>query len=161
VRARLGTPCSRVWFNSRMRPCQGRDDGATPFTRSIIGGVAHKQSARLTCERQRGQQSSLPPFLSLWCSPANTPSSQAGDHRSEAGRGRQLQFALKALSAMHSLGKRISPVQFRVRDPVLMAVRQHRSRASAQVGFISPPRPGQHRRLLPFCLHAAACGLLL
>lgn len=24
----------RVWFNSRMRPCQGRDDGATPFTRS-------------------------------------------------------------------------------------------------------------------------------
>ena len=25
----------RVWFNSRMRPCQGRDDGAIPFTRSI------------------------------------------------------------------------------------------------------------------------------
>jgi hypothetical protein len=52
----------RVWFNSRMRPCQGRDDGATPFTRSITGGVAHQQSARLTCERQRGQHSSLPPF---------------------------------------------------------------------------------------------------
>ena len=40
-------------------------------------------------------------------------------------------IALKALSAMHSLGKRISPVQFRVRAPF-------RSRASAQVGFISP-----------------------
>lgn len=26
----------RVWFNSRMRPCQGRDDGATPFTRSTF-----------------------------------------------------------------------------------------------------------------------------
>ena len=52
----------RVWFNSRMRPCQGPDDGATPFTRSITGGVAHQQSTRSTCERQRGQHSSLPPF---------------------------------------------------------------------------------------------------
>ena len=56
------TNFSRVWFNSRMRPCQGRDDGATPFTRSIFGDVAHQQSARLTCERQRGQHSSFPPF---------------------------------------------------------------------------------------------------
>ena len=81
------------------------------------GDVAHQQSARLTCERQRGQHSSLPPFsrghssasqsgcftcirskaqillpspfLSLWCSPANMPASHAGDHRSEAGQGRQ------------------------------------------------------------------------
>ena len=29
------------------------------------------------------------PFPSLWCSPANTPASHVGDHRSEAGRGRQ------------------------------------------------------------------------
>ena len=107
----------RVWFNSRMRPCQGRDNGAIPFTRSIsVGSVAHQQSARLTCERQRGQHSPLPPFfrgyssvsragasrapgrrresfcphhLSLWCSPDNTPASHAGDHRSEAGQGRQ------------------------------------------------------------------------
>ncbi len=35
ARVRPGTPLLRVWFNSRMRPCQGRDDGATPFTRSI------------------------------------------------------------------------------------------------------------------------------
>jgi hypothetical protein len=141
-----GDTISRVWFNSRMRPCQGRGDGATPFTRSSLwGGVAHQQSARLTCERQRGQHSSLPPFsrghssasqsgcftcirskarfllpspfLSLWCSPANTPASQAGDHRSEAGQGHHVQ-ALKALSAMHSLGKRFSPVQFRVRAPI-------------------------------------------
>ena len=106
----------RVWFNSRMRPCQGRDNGAIPFTRSIsVGSVAHQQSARLTCERQRGQHSPLPPFFrghssvsragashapgrrrdssltisSLWCSPDNMPASHAGDHRSEAGQGHQ------------------------------------------------------------------------
>ena len=45
--------------------------------------------------------------------------------------------ALKALSAMPSLGKRISPVQLRVRDPF-------RNRASAQAGFISQLRRGQH-----------------
>jgi hypothetical protein len=96
----------------------GRDNGAIPFTRSIsVGSVAHQQSARLTCERKRGQHSPLPPFfeegiaqsaervlhmhqvearfllpspfLSLWCSSANTPASHAGDHRSEAGQGRQ------------------------------------------------------------------------
>ena len=30
-----------------------------------------------------------PHLLSLWCSPANMPASHAGDHRSEAGQGRQ------------------------------------------------------------------------
>ena len=34
----------RVWFNSRTRPCHGRDIGATPFTRSNFEGIA--QSAR-------------------------------------------------------------------------------------------------------------------
>jgi hypothetical protein len=45
VRVRLGTPSFlRVWFNSRMRPCQGRDNGAIPFTRSIfVWSVAHQQ----------------------------------------------------------------------------------------------------------------------
>ena len=33
--------------------------------------------------------------------------------------------------------------------PATVAARKHRSRASAQVGFISPLRPGQHRRLRP------------
>ena len=109
----------RVWFNSRMRPCQGRDNGAIPFTRSIfVGSVAHQQSARVTCERQRGQHSPLPPGLSanrqspmtnsfalrllaiehwsftqsvpsLWCSPDNMPASHGGNHRCEAGQGSQ------------------------------------------------------------------------
>ena len=35
------------------------------------------------------------------------PASHAGDHRSKAGQGHQFHFALKALLAMHSLGKRI------------------------------------------------------
>jgi hypothetical protein len=38
------------------------------------------------------------PFLSLWCSPANTPASQAGDHRSEAGQGRQCSSPQSILS---------------------------------------------------------------
>ena len=60
--------------------------------------------------------------------------------------------APKALSAMRSLGKRLSSVQLRMRAPILrppamVAVR--RSRASVQAGFISPLCPGQHRRLRP------------
>ena len=59
-----GDTILRVWFNSRMRPCQGRDNGAIPFTRSIsVGSVAHQQSARVTCERQRGQHSPFPPIF--------------------------------------------------------------------------------------------------
>ena len=54
--------------------------------------------------------------------------------------------ALKAFSAMRSIGIGASSVQFRVRAPDW----QHRSRASAQVGFISSLCPGQHRRLRPF-----------
>ena len=141
-----GDTISRVWFNSRMRPCQGRDDGATPFTRSIFGGVAHQQSARLTCERQRGQHSSLPPFfrghssasqsgcvtcirskarillpspfLSLWCSPVNMPASHAGDHRSEAGQGHQLHSPSKHCQRCIRSVSEFSSVQFRVRAPV-------------------------------------------
>lgn len=159
-----------------MRPCQGRDDGATPFTRSILGGVAHQQSARLTYERQRGQHSSLPPFSEGIAQPVRADASHASGRRRESfcphhfcpcgvvqptrlSLKQEITgakpvwdatfFALKALSAMHSLGKRISPVQFRVRDPFLV-VRKDRSRASAQVGFISPLCPGRHRRLRPF-----------
>src|SRR5207249_2539310 len=65
-----GTRFLRVWFNSRMRPCQGPDNGAIPFTRSIP---------------------------SLWCSPDNMPAAYAGDHRSEAGQGRQISFAIYEL----------------------------------------------------------------
>ena len=128
-----------------MRPCQGRDDGATPFTRSTFWGRSSSaersfdmreveraalfaptifrghssasQSGCFTCIRSKARVLLPSPFLSLWCSPANTPASQAGDHRSEAGQGRHVQ-ALKALSAMHSLGKRISPVQLRVGAPI-------------------------------------------
>ena len=53
-----------MWFSSPAGRAvrdgrEGRDDGAIPFTRSIfIGSVAHQQSARVTCERQKGQQDS-------------------------------------------------------------------------------------------------------
>ena len=107
-----------MWFNSRMRLCQGRDDGATPFTRS-------------TCPCGVVQPTRLPLMQEI-----------TGSRRGGTVRDASL-FALKALSAMPSLGKRTSPVQFRVGTPF-------RSRASAQVGFISPLCPGQHRRLRPF-----------
>ena len=110
---------------------------------------------------------------SLWRSPANMPASHAGDHRSEAGQGRHLLSArgsrgiadppdsesgslgrasrlaptnfnaLKAFPVMHSLGRRANSVQFRVRAPF-------RNRASAQAGFISQLRRGQHSGLRPF-----------
>ena len=187
-----------------MRPCQGRDDGATPFTRSIFGGVAHQQSARLTCERQRGQHSSLPPFSEGIAQPVRADASHASGRRREsfcphhfcpcgvvqptclplmqeitgAKPVRDANFiALKALSAMHSLGKRISPVQFRVRAPFSSARSQssqrssrfHKpavSRAALETATISPPcsslrisfvkkvLPGQHRLEAPSILLA-------
>src|SRR5881628_552448 len=48
------------------------------------------------------------PFLSLWCSPDNMPASHAGDHRSEAGQGHQISFAI-----------------YELRFPILVAVRKH------------------------------------
>ena len=52
-------------------------------TVQLITGVALDEC--LGPERYRKRA----PFLSLWCSPANMPASHAGDHRSEAGQGRQ------------------------------------------------------------------------
>ena len=66
--------------------------------------------------------------------------SQAGDHRSEAGQGRQFR-APKAFLAMRSVGIGGSSVQFRVRAPIWACVRIHRSRASAQASFIRSLRP--------------------
>lgn len=73
-----------------MRPCQGRDDGATPFTRS-------------TCPRGVVQPTRLPLMQEI------TGAKPVRDASF---------FALKALSAMHSLGKRVSPVQLRVGAPI-------------------------------------------
>src|SRR6058998_1354384 len=60
------------------------------------------------------------PFLSLWCSPDNMPASHAGDHRSEAGQGRQfpargsLGIADPPDSESGSLGRasRLAPTNF-------------------------------------------------
>ncbi len=135
-----------------------------------LEGVAHQQSARLTCERQRGQHSPLPPFSRGHSSVSRARASHIPGRRrdsfcphhfcpcgvvqstclplmQEITRAKPVRdtkiIALKALSAMRFLGTEVSLVQFRVRAPF-------RSRASAQVGFISPLCPGQHRRLRPF-----------
>src|SRR5437773_3865344 len=121
---------------------------------------------------------------SLWCSPENMPASHAGDHRSEAGQGRQFSargsrgtadppdsesgslgrasrlaptnfIALKAFSAMHSLGKRISSVQFRVGAPFS----QPSQRSS---GFHKPAVSGAAPETATIsCLDADAGGFLL
>src|ERR1039458_4302624 len=49
----------------------------------LITGVALNECLGLERYQKRAH------FPSLWCSPANTPASHAGDHRSEAGQGRQ------------------------------------------------------------------------
>jgi len=84
-----GHRCLRVWFKSRMRPCQGRDDGATPFTRSI--GWGRSSSAEvpahghlLTCERQGGQHSCLPPFPEGVAQPASADASPASGRKCES-----------------------------------------------------------------------------
>ena len=62
------------------------------FVPTISEGIA--QPARADASHASGQRcKSFCPhqFLSLWCSPANMPASHAGDHRSEAGQGRQFQ----------------------------------------------------------------------
>ena len=90
----------RVWFNSRMRPCQGRDDGATPFTRSIF----------IFCPCGVAQSTCLPLIQEI----------------TGAKPVRDANFiALKALSAMPSLGKRISSVQLRVRAPISLSKEMH------------------------------------
>ena len=134
VRIRLETPSFAGVVNSRMRPCPGRDNGAIPFTRSIfVGSVAHQQSAPVTCERQRGQHSPLPPFFRGHSSVKRAGASHAPGRRRDsfcphhfcpcgvvqttclplmqeitgAKPVRDAIFqALKALLAMRSLGKR-------------------------------------------------------
>ncbi len=63
---------------------------AALFVPTIIEGIA--QPARADASHASGQRcNSFCPhhLLSLWCSPVNMPASHAGDHRSEAGQGRQ------------------------------------------------------------------------
>jgi hypothetical protein len=92
---------------------------------------------------------------------ADPPDSESGSLGRASRLAPTIFKALKPYSAMHSLGKRTSSVQFRVGAPFF----RDRSRASAQAGVISQPCPGQHWGLrgismqatMRTCLHAAAC----
>ncbi len=146
---------------------------AALFAPTIFRGHSSaSQSGCFTCIRSKARILLPSPFLSLWCSPANTPASQAGNHRSEAGQGRQL-IALKALSAMDSLGKRDSSVQLRVGAPITQSSQRpsrfHKpavSGAAPETATISASMqqpadcfckailPGQHRLEAPFNLLA-------
>ena len=77
------------------------------------------------------------------------PASHAGDHRSEAGQGRQFHCPQSILSdALLWYGSQLGATPGG--GSSLVAVRKHRSRATAQAGFIRPPCPGQHWGLRPF-----------
>ena len=134
-----------IWREETGRRSLTRLEGEKDWVRSVPVVTCSSLSAHVA---HHGAIPSAPhQFPSLWCSPENMPASHAGDHRSEAGRDASF-TALRAFSAMRTIGIGGSSVQFRVRAPDW----QHRSRASAQVGFISSLCPGQHRRLRPFHL---------
>ncbi len=130
-------------------------------------------------ECEENQPSSAECLSSAGYTPDNMPAAQAEDHRSEAGQGRQFPargsrgIADPPDSESGSLGRasRLAPTNFTcpqsiLRDAILWygsqlgatpgggssfgTVRKHRSRASAQAGFIRPLCPGQHWRLRPF-----------
>ena len=50
------------------------------------------------------QQNMGVPFSSLWCGPVNMPASHAGDHRSEAGQGRQFGLDLWIIGLLAAAG---------------------------------------------------------
>src|SRR5881628_2074667 len=52
------------------------------------------------------------PFPSLWCSPDNMPASHAGDHRSEAGQGRQLKIQNNGVSEYDNAKRTLKERQF-------------------------------------------------
>ena len=83
---------------------------AALFVPTIFEGIA--RPARADASHASGQRcnSFCPPLLlSLWCSPANMPASHAGDHRSEAGQGRQFLGAWLAGNSR--------PTWLRIRQP--------------------------------------------
>ena len=128
-----------------------------------FGGVAHQQSARLTCERQRGRHSPLPPFRPCGVvQPTRLPLMQENTGAKPVRDA--ISAASKALSAMRSLGKRISPVQFRVEAPISGGHAPAPQSSQRSGRFHTPAASGAapgtaiiFKRRLP----AAACGLSL
>ena len=121
---------------------------AALFAPTIFRGHSSaSQSGCFTCIRSKARFLLPSPFLSLWCSPDNMPASHAGDHRSEAGQGRQF------LPPKHL--ERCTPLVWESArcnsgwGSSFVPVRKHRSRASAQASIISPLRPGPHWGLRP------------
>ena len=142
------------------------------------GGVAHQQSARLTCERQRGRHSPPPPFSEGIAQPVRAGASHAPGRRRESScphhfcpcgvvQLTRLPLKQEITGSRDRAGRSGTPV---LRPPkhsqrCASSVRKrawcnsgwglHRSRASVQAGLIRQPRPGQHWGLRPvFALRA-------
>jgi hypothetical protein len=80
--------CPRSSNTEQARP-KRQVAGESPAGDTIFAGVVQQQNAAVPRPRRRCDSVHPLQLLSLWCSPVNTPASHAGDHRSEAGQGRQ------------------------------------------------------------------------
>src|SRR5437667_7843831 len=101
-------------------------------------------------ECEGNQLSSAECLSSAGYTPDNMPVAQAEEHRSKAGQGRQFHCPQSILSdALLWYGSQLGATPGGGSNFVAVAVRQHRSRASAQAGFIRPLCPGQHWGLRP------------
>ena len=91
VRLRSPAPFFRGRSSSAERSFDMREaKRAALFAPTIFRGHSSASQSRcFTCIRSKAQILLPSPFMSLWCSPVNMPAPHAGDHRSEAGQGRQ------------------------------------------------------------------------
>jgi hypothetical protein len=131
VRIRLGTPFGDAHQLERsfdMREVKR----AARFFPTISEGIAQRVRADASHASSRRRESFCPHHFCP-CGVVQSSACLSCRRSPEQSRsGTQISIALKALSAMHSLGKRISPVQFRVRAP------QSSQRSS---GFHKPASP--------------------
>ena len=155
---RLRRRCDSVHplhFRGRSSPAERSFDmreekRAALFAPTIFRGHSSaSQSGCFTCIRSKARILLPSPFLSLWCSPVNMPAPHAGDHRSEAGQGRQFMPPKHCQRCIRSVTE-----SARCNSGWGLQFQNRRSRTSVQAGVISQPRPGQHRGLrpsLPLC----------
>ena len=165
MRVRLGTP-----FRERSSSVEHSSDTrevkrAARFAPTIFEGIA--QSARADASHASGRRrKSFCPHHFCPCGVVQSTRLPLMQEITGAKPVRDTTFtALKALSAMPSLGKRISPVQLRVRAPSQSSQRSsgfHKPAVSGAAPEIATIlRQGLGWQANSFRLHAAACGFLL
>ena len=116
-----------MWFNSRIWPCQGRDDGATPSTRSIFRGCS--SSAERSFDMREAKRAALfiPTISEGIAQPARADASHASGRRRKSSCPHQ--FCPCGVVSQHAcLSCRRSPERSRSGTPISSA-RGSRGRA--------------------------------